>query len=765
MDKNNMALEKPRLKYCYHAEFLDQEKVLLTSEKDNTLLSSKPYNLVLSELRENRLPLDELVKKLEGKLSKLEIYYVIADLEQKGYLTEDVPALPEETCAYWNNLGIDVNTLLRILQDKTITIESIGGAPLEMFRRAFDAVGIHTGAAGEIVKNGVLNVFITDNFQRAEFKQINREAMRTGQPWMPVKPSGGELWLGPIFLPGKTGCWECLQQRLDLNRQINTFYRVEKKTGGHLPLPAAHTAPSLQVAAGHAAIEIVKWLYFGKNEALEGKIVSIDTQSFTSQSHLLVKRPQCKTCGNPDYKPESHPIVLKRRPSLCEISMAGYREIPAEDTIEKYHHHVSPITGVVQWLKPYYSVKDTPVYNYSSGRNLALQSKTMFWLNEHVRSASGGKGKTWAQAKAGALCEAIERYSLMYHGDEPYIMGSLKELASDGIHPNACMNFSEKQYRERAETNRINSKFYSIVPVPFDESLDMAWTPVYSLTEKKFKYLPSCFCYAQYPAEDELNLFSYPDSNGCAAGNSLEEAILQGFLELVERDSVAIWWYNMLRKPAVALDSFNDLYFNRLIRYYQSLGRGLYVLDLTADLQIPTFGAVSHRLDGEKENIVFGFGAHVDAKIAIERALVELNQLLPLANVPETNGIRGKYRTQDKPFVHWLDNATLENQPYLVPLEKIPQKRAPDYRQLCKPGIYDSLIFCMEKAEELGLETLALDMTRPDVGLNVVRVFLPGLRHFWKRLAPGRLYDVPVKMGWLKGPLKEEELNCAALFI
>ena len=39
-----------------------------------------------------------------------------------------------------------------------------------------------------------------------------------------------------------------------------------------------------------------------------------------------------------------------------------------------------------------------------------------------------------------------------------------------------------------------------------------------------------------YTAADELNLFSYPDTNGNAAGNSLEEAVLQGFLEVVERD-------------------------------------------------------------------------------------------------------------------------------------------------------------------------------------------------------------------------------------
>jgi hypothetical protein len=38
-------------------------------------------------------------------------------------------------------------------------------------------------------------------------------------------------------------------------------------------------------------------------------------------------------------------------------------------------------------------------------------------------------------------------------------------------------------------------------------------------------------------------------------------------------------------------------------------------------------------------------------------------------------------------------------------------------------------------------------------------VILPGLRHFYRRFAPGRLYDVPVKLGWRDRPLTEEELN------
>lgn len=45
------------------------------------------------------------------------------------------------------------------------------------------------------------------------------------------------------------------------------------------------------------------------------------------------------------------------------------------------------------------------------------------------------------------------------------------------------------------------------------------------------------------------------------------------------------------------------------------------------------------------------------------------------------------------------------------------------------------------------------------VGLLVVKVVVPGLRHFWARFTPGRLYDVRMQLGLLDRPLREEALN------
>ena len=67
--------------------------------------------------------------------------------------------------------------------------------------------------------------------------------------------------------------------------------------------------------------------------------------------------------------------------------------------------------------------------------------------------------------------------------------------------------------------------------------------------------------------------------------------------------------------------------------------------------------------------------------------------------------------------------------------------------------------------ERHGMELLVLDQTRAEIGLPVVKVFVPGLRHFCSRFAPGRLYEVPVRLGWLPRALSEEQLNPVSMFL
>jgi ribosomal protein S12 methylthiotransferase accessory factor len=250
-------------------------------------------------------------------------------------------------------------------------------------------------------------------------------------------------------------------------------------------------------------------------------------------------------------------------------------------------------------------------------------------------------------------------------------------------------------------------------------------------------------------------------SNGNASGNNLEEAVLQGFCELVERDAVALWWYNRLRKPRVALESFEEPYLLNLMHYYRTLGREAWALDITSDLGIPVFVAACRLCAGPEERILFGLGCHLDARVALQRAFAELNQMLAMGQQGEDPSVA----IEDAETLSWFKNATLGNQHYLAPDETAASKRFEDYPSLSTGDLLEDIHLCRRIVEERGMEMLVLDQTRPEIQMPVVKVIVPGLRHFWARFATGRLYDVPVEMGWQERALTEEELNPIPVFV
>jgi ribosomal protein S12 methylthiotransferase accessory factor len=118
----------------------------------------------------------------------------------------------------------------------------------------------------------------------------------------------------------------------------------------------------------------------------------------------------------------------------------------------------------------------------------------------------------------------------------------------------------------------------------------------------------------------------------------------------------------------------------------------------------------------------------------------------------------------DPETAHWLKTATTANQPYLLPANDAPRTPS-SYSCGWSDDLMEDVHACQTLVERAGLEMLVLDQTRPEVGLPVVKVIVPGLRHFWARFAPGRLYDVPVRLGWLSQPLAEGELNPIPMFL
>ena len=247
------------------------------------------------------------------------------------------------------------------------------------------------------------------------------------------------------------------------------------------------------------------------------------------------------------------------------------------------------------------------------------------------------------------------------------------------------------------------------------------------------------------PAERRGPADLVADSNGCAAGNTLEEAILQGFYELAERDAFAIWWYNRLRVPAVDLSRFDDEYLASAPDHYARYERDLWMLDVTSDLGIPTFVALSRRPDAGSEDIIYGAGAHADPRLAALRAICELNQCLTWLPGPGRGD--GRPMIDDPLALRWWRTARLADCSWLAPAADEPPTGASPVSMIESTDTREDVEKCRALVEARGMELLVLDQTRPDIGMPVARVVVPGMRHFWARFAPGRLYDVPVRMG------------------
>ncbi len=757
-------LTHPRFRPHLHVEVVPGEGAFVISDARRSVLKGRPYELVVPWVGGDRSA-DEICDRVRDDLNPAQVYYVLGQLERKGYLCEDDGALPPDQAALWSAADVEPAVAARRLSETQVIVRAYGVDDSGL--RAL-LQQLHVRVADEHEdESGARRVVVVDSYLRAELQDENAAALRDGRPWLLVRPVGRQVWVGPLFRPGRTGCWECLADRLRANNPVESY--LERRRNGSPGTDAAVPAGSpaiLEVGRGLAAHAVASWAVRGELPELEGMIQTLDLSSWKTQGHALIRLPYCPACGEGretagDGEPRA--IRLEPRPKSGTRD-GGHRVVAPEVTLERYGRHVSPITGAVTMLERVgpTTADDGAFHVYLAGHNLARGHESLNHLRGDLRNMSSGKGASDAQARASGLCEGLERYSGVFRGDEPRRRAVARQLGESGVRLEDCLLFSERQYRERDAWNARKSR-YNFVPLPLDPSAEIDWTPVWSLTRGEFRYLPSAFCYYDHP-HPERGPFCVACSNGNAAGNTLEEAVLQGFLELVERDSVALWWYNRLRRPGVDLASFGEPYLDRVGAFLRERGRTFWAVDLTSDLGVPVFAAISRADHAQDQRIMLGFGAHLDASVALMRAVTEMNQMLSW--VMAGPGEEGREEAiTDAETRHWLRTATVENQPYLLPDPTTVPRTADAYSRTSSDDLAEDVRACQRLAEDRGMELMVLDQTRPEIGLPVAKVIVPGLRHFWARFAPGRLYDVPVRLGWLNRPLAEDELNPIPMFL
>ena len=718
---------------------LPPDVVCLYSEDRKFFLHGELYCALASAIAKGGRSFRELAAELEPHFPSDKIEEALKRLMERRYIIAASPASVGPIAGYWASLGLPPEVAEQNLASCKVRIQSIDVEGAAELGAALAQFGVRV-----VNRSPDLTVTLVNDYLESRLDELNRQRVSDGSRWLLVQPSGAFPLVGPVFTPGESACWNCLFDRMIRNREVKGF--LDRGPGRAVAASPLQRNGVGQSAIQLAALEIAKAIASGFRTELHDHIVSLDLLGSTIAKHYVAARPQCPTCGrkkltNPRRAPE--PIELGAGDRLVMTS-GGYRTVSSRATVARFRKHVSPLTGVVTRLERIEA--DLPMNtNFYAAHNFSAPAQNVNQLRAGLTGGSFGKGSTAEQGEASALMEAIERYSGIFQGDEIRATRRFTDFPpGDAILPNDVLLYSDAQ----AQHNHVHDgDALGTQPAPpFDPAARIEWSPVWSQRDQRFKYLPTSLLYFFYSGPAAF----HADSNGCAAGNTVEEAIVQGFLELVERDSYAIWWYNRLQRPEVDLSQFDDSYVRDLQSQLAESGRRLWVLDITSDLGVPTYVAILHWMQNGQENIEFGSGAHFDKRIALLRALTELNQFLSI-------GLMGG-GTGEKASLDGINPLYLRDHPFLTPGGK-PLAPAADAKPVPLHNTREQVDACVDIARRAGHDFLVLNQSRPDVGVSVVRVIVPGLRHFYLRFAPGRLYDVPVKLGWLERPLAENELT------
>lgn len=732
-------LERPIMKGRYRALLVEGQGVALLSPHAEHLVPARLYDELLPLL--DGTSTEALVEHFRGRWTPTDVCCVLWHLERRGCLEEahddsgrmDAPASDPVAAPGLTRARISLTVL--------------GALPADEWRAALLNHGF------VLDDTDGLPTLLTDSYLRPELADINEWALQTGRRWLLANPVGPVMWIGPAFSPEKSACWKCLEARLRRNHPFE--YHMMRGACATRRLDASRGPARTGDGFSSFARELYRVFQRFQSGEPTDSVLIVNSSDGTRSGHRVPQRPQCPACGSPGLYAQRTAVPVRLRPqrkhtteaSTCRVTDPG-------ETLPWFRGFLDPLVGAVHDIEPLHGGAGGPSCVYETHYGGEPASHTTFGAYQLHRTS--GKGRNDVEARTSGLGEAIERYSACFQGDEPRRWASLEELGTAAIHPNLCMQFSDSQYGDRAEWNHHCPSF-EWIPVPLESTRRLDWTPLWPLSGGEPRYLPTMLLYSGYPTDPEEACCVF-DPSGGAAGNTPEEAVLQGLFELIERDSLALWWYNRAPRPKVDLGGLTDPHCRRVISYHQSQGRDLWVLDVTSDLTIPAFVAVSRRVGSGPEHIVLGAGAHLEPRIAIGRAVSEMDQILTCLSAWDCDGTLGTTAR------NWLHCATLENQPYLAPGPFAPT-RPEDMPNLATSDLMEDIRVCEGVLARHHMVILLLDQTRPDLGVSVMKVIVPGLRHFRRRFAPERLYTAPPAAGWLRQPRLEAELNPIGFFL
>lgn len=226
---------------------------------------------------------------------------------------------------------------------------------------------------------------------------------------------------------------------------------------------------------------------------------------------------------------------------------------------------------------------------------------------------SRGVSRDIDEAFSKVVGELLERYPLTMYRDKELIRASVSDLKGKMRHfldPFLLDMFSEEQ-RVYFPNRR------------FDEKSLFRWVEGKSLMTGERALIPAQMVFWNYRFGENEPAIRQPITNGAGGMFTLEEAILAGLYELVQRDAFFVHWFNRIAPKRIKLDSIEDESLKAILADMRRYNITPYILDVTSDIGVPAFICALEDSLPSSPAISLGGGCGPVPERAILRAVTE----------------------------------------------------------------------------------------------------------------------------------------------
>jgi ribosomal protein S12 methylthiotransferase accessory factor len=337
--------------------------------------------------------------------------------------------------------------------------------------------------------------------------------------------------------------------------------------------------------------------------------------------------------------------------------------------------------------------------------NVGLPTHTCVRALSEAVSIHAGKGLEHSYSRAGALLEAIE-FELAEHPTGPCRIARSIDLPEEDHLP------LEDCFPTRSTV--------------LNELTPVAWEEATNIQNGAVTLIPSDLIWLVTRIKNQALMYFQMGSNGIASGGSIEDAILSGLYEILERDAWTLNQYLLdsgfllTRSPLIAVPPRIET----CIRKIEGANLRLHLFDITNDYKVPVFSAIILDLSGRCAGTFGGYGCHLNAEIAAIRAITEAAQ----ARCCYISGARDDLFRRQFLIMKRMDQHKLNdifNQLSVgAPLS--------DYRVLDFPDVRTELRYLLKLIRQFGVsEVFVKEMGSCLNGaVHVVRVFSPQCEPF-----------------------------------